>query len=114
MAKSREDIQDNALYHMNKLSRSVGNLRENKVLSLAEQLENLEKTKGKELLLMEWHDWLKHVYSKVRENKMAISSRAFEYVTTKYRRKLEEMQQKATVGEVIIFIDDHSIEWMNV
>lgn len=114
MAKSREEMQDNALYHMDKLSRQVGNARENKVLSLAEQLANVEKTRGKELLLMDWHDWLKHVQSKLKENKIAISGGAFDYVTSKYRRQLEEMQQKSTIREAMIFIDDHAIEWMNL
>lgn len=114
MGKSTEDMQNNALYHMDKLSRSVGNARENKVLSLAEQISNLDKMKGKELLLMEWHDWLRHIKVKLTESRMAISAPAFNYVTNKYRRELEAMQQKSTVREVIMFIDDHAIEWMNL
>lgn len=114
MGRSMEDMQNNALYHMDKLSRSVGNANENKILSLAEQIENVEKKKGKELLLMEWRDWLRHVQVKLKENRMSISGGAFEYVTNKYRRELEAMQQKSTIREVIMFIDDHAIEWMNL
>jgi hypothetical protein len=114
MAKSREEMQDNALYHMDKLSRQVGNARENRVLSLAEQISNAENRKSKELLLMEWHDWLRHIQTKLKENRIAISSAAFNYVATKYRKDLEGMQQKSTVREVINFIDDHAIEWMNI
>jgi hypothetical protein len=114
MGRSTEDMQNNALYHMDKLSKQVGNARENKVLSLAEQLANVEKTKGKELFLMEWHDWLRHVHSKLKENRMSISGGAFDYVTSKYRRKLEEMKEKSTVREALLFIDEHAIEWMNL
>lgn len=114
MAKSREEMQDNALYHMDKLSKSVGNLRENKVLSLAEQLAQVDKTRGKELLLMGWHDWIRNLQSKLKENRMSISSAAFNYVTSKYRKELEVMQQKSTLREAMIFIDEHAIEWMNI
>ena len=43
MAKSREEVQDIALYHMEKLSRRAGSERDNRPLTLAEQMARMEK-----------------------------------------------------------------------
>jgi hypothetical protein len=114
MAKSREEVQDIALYHMEKLSRRVGNDRDNRPLTLAEQLAKLESNKFNDPSKMEWYDWLEVLQKKMKENRVHIASKAFEYVSRKYRNQLELMKSKGNYGEAIVFMENHAIEWMNI
>ena len=113
MAKSREEVQDIALYHMEKLSRSVGNVRENKILSLADQIAIQESGKRDSQPEMNWFDWLELIFKNMKSNRQVVSHKAFEYVVGKYKSKLESYKSDSRSREAAIFIDEHSIEWMN-
>jgi hypothetical protein len=114
MAKSREEVQDIALYHMEKLSRRVGSDRENRPLNLAEQLEKVEREKKQGAAGVEWYDWLEIVKRRMKENRVHVAEKAFTFVTQKYRTEMEKIKANGTVREAMIFVEDRAIEWMNI
>lgn len=114
MAKSREEVQDIALYHMEKLSRRVGSERENRVVSLAEQLSRAEGLANQSTSQMDFGDWREALQRKLKENRKGISGRAFEFVTRKYRKQLEEIKDRGSWNEAFLFVEEKAIEWMNI
>jgi hypothetical protein len=116
MARSREEMQDIALYHMEKSNRR--NKRdENAPESLEEGLKRLEKhnsmTPEERQKAKTWGEWCDGLQEFMLKNK-TWSQKNFSFVSTKYGKEMAQLHSDGvTYREVVAFIEEKAIERLN-
>ena len=124
MAKSREDMQNIALYHMDKLNRRTQGERDNRPPTLEEQLK--EEARRKNLTPEQrraekpWGEWCiafrDHLESRETRLKWTTFSQKFiGWVMVKHKAELEEYHRKGTAfSEFMPWLIDKQMVHMNL
>lgn len=116
MARSREEMQDIALYHMEKSNRR--NKRDdNAPETLEEGLKRFEKhnnmTPEEKQKAKTWGDWCDDLQTFMLKNK-TWSQKNFTFVSAKYGKELAQLHAEgAPYREVVTFIQEKAVERLN-
>lgn len=110
MRKSKEEAQDNALHHMEKLLRN-NKTPEKREKSLAEQLKDLDDynalSPSEKLKRMDWSDWTRALEKFIIDDKRKCSTYRFRGFMSKDRKRFEEWHSKGTLfTEILRWIED--------
>jgi hypothetical protein len=116
MGKSREEMQDIALYHMEKANRRTRNEAKTEE-SLEEAVNRLDKwdsmTPGERLKSLSWGDWLDGLQQALIKDR-TWSQKNYTFVTAKYQDELMKMHSEGTsYREVSQFIREKAVERLN-
>jgi hypothetical protein len=110
--RSKEDAQDIAMHHMDKINRKNKN-NESKSLSLKDQLARQELSSTEKIKRMSIYDWNKTLEDKIRQSK-TVNERLGNYVKSVYKKEFERFRSEGTpFNEVIAFIFSKGEEYFN-
>jgi hypothetical protein len=84
----------------------------NKPLTLAEQLKELNKSPEQKRRETPWHEWCKDLFQYAHTEKgVSCSPRLYLYVSNKYKAEFENFHKKGTkFSEIIAFVNSKSNE----
>ena len=113
MARDKEAMQDIALYHMEKLNRR--NQGENKVKTLAEQLEESKQSPTDRRKNMAPVEWYKDVRDIVLMNKKCrVGAGLWNWASVKYKADIEKMRMNGdTYESVLSFVKEKESDYIN-
>lgn len=112
MAKSREDIQDIALYHMEKQNRR--NREETKKVTLKEELEHLSLSPEDKRKRMSQRDWNIEVREYCLDSKNGCGANLLSWVQVKYKADFEKFKENGTAfNEILTFVKSKKEEHIN-
>lgn len=124
MAKSREEMQDIALYHMDKMNRRTQGERENKPQTLEEQMKELDRknslTPEQRLAELPWGDWNRSLMDWLQSREThrkygAFTSKFFTWLSRAKRAELEEHHRKGTkFSDMVPWMKDMQMIHMNL
>ena len=124
MAKSREEMQDIALYHMDKMNRRTKGERDNRPPTLEEQLAEEERRKHltpeqkmKEMTYQEWAFELREWMGKRETHRRytTFSSKFSSWLFTARRNELVAYHEKGTVfTDLANWLQDMQMVHMNL
>ncbi len=122
MARSKEEMQDIALYHMEKQNRHSKGERINPTPTLAEQLAELERSKKmsrseklREMTPQEWNYELKTwTRKKEIQNRYGFGGNFTSWLFSHKRKKLDEFHTKGTTfTEMVPWLKEMQEEYIN-
>ena len=116
MARSREEMQDIALYHMEKSNRRNKH-EDNAPESLEEGLKRLEKhdsmSPEEKQKAKTWGDWCDDLRDYMLKNK-TWSQKNFTFVSSKYGTEMAKLHSDGvSYREVVSFIEEKAVERLN-
>jgi hypothetical protein len=119
MAKSREEVQDIALYHIDKLNKKHPGARKDVEPTLSEQIKALDewekKTPSEKLSATPYKEWLENMRMYfIKGKKHTFTQRFWNWVDKKHRSELEDFHKKGiSYNEMSAWLEDRVIDHMN-
>jgi hypothetical protein len=115
MARSKEDMQDIALYHMDKLNRR--NVSEKPLTgkeSLQQELEYANLSSSEKMRRKSNYDWELDLRDLVNKKWSNINYKQFQWVLAKFKKEMKEFHEKGEpYTTVLAFVRDKQMDWMN-
>jgi hypothetical protein len=117
MGRSREEVQDIALYHMEKSNRRNKGAASNEPESLEEGMNRLDKLASmspeERQRMKTWGDWCDDLRDFMLKNR-TWSQRNYTFVMAKYNAEMMKFHADGTsYREVVSFIEEKSVERLN-
>lgn len=109
--RSKEDTQDIAIHHMDKLNRR--NLTEIKQKTLAEQIEEADLPEAEKIRRMTQYNWNKSLQEAVLSDRN-LAVKLSEWCRTKFKGQFETFRKEGTsFREIVMFIKSKEEEYLN-
>lgn len=118
MARSKEDSQDIAMYHMEKIMRQnkTVNTPKTSLESFQEEEAWKKMTPEEKMKQKSPYDWERDLRDELLlTRKHGVGQKQYSWVMTKYKHKMNEFREKGvSLSEVISFIKEKQLEYMNL
>jgi hypothetical protein len=123
MAKSREEVQDIALNHMDRINRNTQGERVVKNPSLKEQLDEEKRRAGlsesEKLKELDWSEWSRKLRDWLTNREMSrrhtFTERFLQWIWARHKPQLEQFHQTGTTyTEMLPWFSDKQMEHINL